>query len=128
MGVLRLSKAWTRYSDTARTNFSGKTFIDIEGLKKASKDAIKRKEVWLGRGFQWTDMEAQRMHALVSSGVAKTLGKEALSKDGSYWLHGLQKEEEVTAITQPAATGAAEADLKGALDSMIKRNFPDNIR
>ena len=97
MGVLRLSKAWTRYSDTARTNFSGKTFIDIEGLKKASKDAIKRKEVWLGRGFQWTDMEAQRMHALVSSGVAKTLGKEALSKDGSYWLHGLQKEEEVTA-------------------------------
>ena len=42
-------------------------------------------------------MEAQRMHALVSSGVAKTLGKEALSKDGSYWLHGLQKEEEVTA-------------------------------
>ena len=97
MGVHRLSKAWTRYSDTARTNFSGKTFIDIEGLKKASKDAIKRKEVWLGRGFQWTDMEAQRMHALVSSGVAKTLGKEALSKDGSYWLHGLQKEEEVTA-------------------------------
>ena len=97
MGVLRLSKAWTRYSDTARTNFSGKTFIDIEGLKKASMDAIKRKEVWLGRGFQWTDMEAQRMHALVSSGVAKTLGKEALSKDGSYWLHGLQKEEEVTA-------------------------------
>ena len=97
MGVLRLSKAWTRYSDTARTNFSGKTFIDIEGLKKASKVAIKRKEVWLGRGFQWTDMEAQRMHALVSSGVAKTLGKEALSKDGSYWLHGLQKEEEVTA-------------------------------
>ena len=97
MGVLRLSKAWTRYSDTARTNFSGKTFIDIEGLKKASMDAIKRKEVWLGRGFQWTDMEAQRMHALVASGVAKTLGKEALSKDGSYWLHGLQKEEEVTA-------------------------------
>lgn len=41
---------------------------------------------------------------------------------------GKQKEEEVTAITQPAATGAAEADLKGALDSMIKRNFPDNIR
>lgn len=97
MGVHRLSKAWTRYSDTARTNFSGKTFIDIDGLKKASKDAIKRKEVWLGKGFQWTDMEAQRMHALVASGVAKTLGKEALSKDGSYWLHGLQKEEEVTA-------------------------------
>lgn len=97
MGVLRLSKAWTRYSDTARTNFSGKTFIDIEGLKNASLDAIKRKEVWLGSGFQWTDMEAQRMHALVSSGVAKTLGKEALSKDGSYWLHGLQKEEDVTA-------------------------------
>ncbi len=97
MGVHRLSKAWTRYSDTARTNFSGKTFIDIEGLKKASKEAIKRKEVWLGKGFQWTDMEAQRMHALVASGVAKTLGKEALSKDGSYWLHGLQKEEEVTA-------------------------------
>lgn len=25
------------------------------------------------------------------------MGKDALSKDGSYWLHGLQKEEEVTA-------------------------------
>ena len=42
---------------------------------------------------------------------------------------GKQKEAEVTATTtKPAATGAAEADLKGALDSMIKRNFPDNIR
>ena len=97
MGFFRLAKAWSRHSDMARTNFTGKTFIDIEGLKKASKNAIKRKEVWLGTGFQWTDMESQRMHALIASGVAKTLGKEALSKDGSYWLHGLQKEDEVTA-------------------------------
>ena len=41
---------------------------------------------------------------------------------------GNRKEEAATKETKPAATGAAEADLKGALDSMIKRNFPDNIR
>jgi conjugal transfer pilus assembly protein TraD len=41
-------------------------------------------------------MVAQRMHALIASGVAKTLGKEALSKDGSYWLHGLDKEDDIT--------------------------------
>lgn len=97
MGFARLSKAWTRHSDMARTNFTGKTFIDIEGLKKSTEKARASKEIWLGKGFQWTDMEAQRMHALVASGVAKTLGKEALSKDGSYWLHGLQKEEDVCA-------------------------------
>lgn len=97
MGTWRLSTAWSRHSDMARTNFTGKTFIDIEGLKKATEGAIKRKELWMGKGFQWTDMEAQRMHALVASGVAKTLGKENLSKDGSYWLHGLQKESDVCA-------------------------------
>ncbi|CAN7642559.1 conjugative transfer system coupling protein TraD [Acidovorax sp. LjRoot129] len=97
MALLRLSKAWARYSDKARTNITGKTFIDIEGLKKASKNSIKNKELWLGHGFQWTDIESQRMHALIASGVAKTLGKEATSKDGSYWLHGLQKEADVSA-------------------------------
>lgn len=96
MGFYRMAKAWTRHSDMARTNFTGKTFIDIEGLKKASKGAIKRDELWLGNGYQWTDMVAQRMHALIASGVAKTLGKEALSKDGSYWLHGLDKEDDIT--------------------------------
>ena len=95
MGFYRMAKAWTRHSDMARTNFTGKTFIDIEGLKKASKGAIKRDELWLGNGYQWTDMVAQRMHALIASGVAKTLGKEALSKDGSYWLHGLDKEDDI---------------------------------
>ena len=32
MGFYRMAKAWTRHSDMARTNFTGKTFIDIEGL------------------------------------------------------------------------------------------------
>ena len=50
MGFYRMAKAWTRHSDMARTNFTGKTFIDIEGLKKASKGAIKRDELWLGNG------------------------------------------------------------------------------
>ena len=40
--------------------------------------------------------ERRAMHALIASGVAKTLGKEALSKDGSYWLHGLDKEDDIT--------------------------------
>lgn len=96
MGLFRLTRAWARQSDKSRTNMTGKTFIDIEGLKKASKTAIKNKELWLGKGFQWTDIESQRMHALIANGVAKTLGRAATSKDGSYWLHGLQKEKDVT--------------------------------
>lgn len=33
MGLFRLTRAWARQSDKSRTNMTGKTFIDIEGLK-----------------------------------------------------------------------------------------------
>jgi len=97
VGFWQLSKAWARYADMARTRFTGKTFIDIEGLKKITEGPRKHKEAWLGSGFQWTDMVSQRMHSLVENGIARTLGKDAMSKDGSYWLHGLHKEEDVCA-------------------------------
>ncbi len=47
----------------------------------------------MGAKYWWTDIESNRMHALMSRGIAAQLGKDALNKEGAYWLHGLAKEE-----------------------------------
>jgi len=41
---------------------------------------------------------------------------------------GNQREEAAETEVKPAATGAAAVDLKGAVNSMLKPKFPDNIR
>ena len=50
--------------------------------------------MWLGKGFDWTDVESQKMHALTGQGVAQTIGKITNERhlDGAYWIHGLDKE------------------------------------
>jgi len=99
----RAYRAWERWSDKSRTNLSEKEFITIEELAKVSSpfasmenaDGELAPQMWMGRGFHWTDIEASKMHSLMGAGVAKVLGKKTLHGDGSYWLHGLAKEESV---------------------------------
>jgi hypothetical protein len=99
-GMLRLHHAWERSSDKWRANFAEKEFIDIPALRKITENYSKKKQVWLGHGFQWTDIEANKMHALINGGVANLLGKSALHADGSYWIHGVEKEQDIAAELQ----------------------------
>ena len=103
VGMWRAYKAWERASDKWRTSFAQKEFITIPDLFKISAPFAQMEngrgeltpQMWMGRGFHWTDIEASKMHSLMGAGVAKMLGKTALHGDGSYWLHGLAKEESV---------------------------------
>ena len=44
-----------------------------EGISR--KRAIK--QYWLGRGFPWSDIEATKLHTLMSMGVVRTIGRVA---------------------------------------------------
>lgn len=97
VGLWRSYTAWERAADKARATYSTKEFITIPELLKITAKVKKDGALWLGKGFQWTDIEAVKMHSLLSGGVAALLGREATRKDGSYWLHGLTREEDITA-------------------------------
>lgn len=95
LGAYRATQAWKRSQDTTRVRLAEKQFIDIPAMIDLARHAHGRTSLWLGKGFQWTDIEASRMHALINGGLAAQLGKDALHKEGAYWLHGLAKEEDV---------------------------------
>jgi len=94
MAAYRGMAAYKRYSDTSRLDNFGKDFITIPELLKKNALAEKKKAVWLGKGFDWTDIEAQKMHSMLSQGVAQTIGKITNEHhlDGAYWIHGLAEE------------------------------------
>jgi len=94
IGAYRALQAWKRSQDKARIRLSEKQFIDIPTMIEVARKAQAKSALWLGKGFQWTDLEASRMHALINGGLAAQLGKDALHKEGAYWLHGLAKEED----------------------------------
>ena len=94
-GAYRGAKAYKRRDVKARATNTTKSFITVEELISKAKNAAKTNELWLGQGFQWTDIEANTMHSLLGGGVAAQLGREATAKDGAYWLHGLGKEQDV---------------------------------
>lgn len=94
-GAYRGAKAYKRRDVKARATNTTKSFITVEELISKAKKAAKNNELWLGQGFQWTDIEANTMHSLLGGGVAAQLGREATAKDGAYWLHGLGKEQDV---------------------------------
>ena len=97
LGAVRATQAWRRGQDTSRIHLVEKQFIDIPGMIEVARKATRQDSIWIGKGFQWTDIEANRMHALIGRGVAAQMGKEVLHKDGAYWLHGLAKEADVYA-------------------------------
>jgi len=72
----------------------GMEFITIPELMDKTALATKKSSVWLGTGFDWTDVEAQKMHAMLAQGVAQTIGKITNEHhlNGEYWIHGLDKE------------------------------------
>ncbi len=93
--VIRSFQAYRRSVEEQRLKFFGKEFIDLNTLKVKSQQAIKTKSYWLGRGFPWTDIEATKLHTLMSMGVVRTIGKAAQHPEGSYWVHGLAPEQDL---------------------------------
>ncbi|MDD4927725.1 MAG: conjugative transfer system coupling protein TraD [Gallionella sp.] len=94
MAVYRGTQAWHRYVDKTRMGNYGMEFITIPELMEKTALATKKSSVWLGTGFDWTDVEAQKMHAMLAQGVAQTIGKITNEHhlNGEYWIHGLDKE------------------------------------
>ena len=94
MALYRGNAAYKRYTDITRLDNYGKEFISIKELIEKTRMASRNNAIWLGKGFDWTDMEAQKMHAMLSQGVAQTIGKITNEHhlDGAYWIHGLEAE------------------------------------
>ncbi len=94
MAAYRGIAAYNRFVDSSRLNNSGFEFMSIAELAQKTEEAKRNKSVWLGDGFDWTDIEAQKMHSMIGLGIAKTIGKstDAHGLNGAYWLHGLDEE------------------------------------
>ena len=94
MALYRGSAAYQRYTDISRLDNYGKEFISIPELIEKTELASSKQAIWLGKGFDWTDIEAQKMHAMLAQGVAQTIGKITNEHhlDGAYWIHGLDEE------------------------------------
>jgi len=96
MAAYRGLAAYNRYVGSSRLTNYGFEFMTIEELAQKTEEAKKKKAVWLGDGFDWTDIEAQKMHSMIGQGIAKTIGKisDEHKLNGAYWLHGLDEESE----------------------------------
>ena len=96
MALYRGIGAWQRYVNLTRLDNYGKEFITIPELINKTEVANKKASVWLGKGFDWTDVESKKMHALIGQGIAQTIGKITNERhlDGAYWIHGLDKESD----------------------------------
>jgi len=94
MAAYRGIAAYKRYVGSSRLTNYGMEFMTIAELAEKTDLAVKKKSVWLGTGFDWTDVEAQKMHAMIGQGIAKTIGKitDEHRLNGAYWLHGLDEE------------------------------------
>ena len=87
--------AYKRLIDASRLKLFGKEFISLPELGKYARQSAKQKSFWLGKGFPWTDIEATKLHTLISLGVVRTIGKVAQHTDGAYWIHGLAPENDL---------------------------------
>ena len=84
--------AYNRSVDTSRLKLFGKEFIELPELDVKAHQSAEKKSFWLGKGFPWTDIEATKLHTLISLGVVRTIGKVAQHAEGAYWIHGLAPE------------------------------------
>ncbi|MBN9698567.1 MAG: conjugative transfer system coupling protein TraD [Zoogloea sp.] len=88
-------QAYRRLVDASRLKLFGKAFIDLAELQKKARQSAEQQTLWLGKGFPWTDIEANKLHTLMTLGVVRTLGKAAQQTEGAYWVHGLAPEADL---------------------------------
>ncbi len=95
IGFVRGNQAFKRETERARLDNDGIEFIEPEEIIDLGKKAAEMKAFWVGKGFAWTDIEANRMHHILDEGPVKVLGEIAKKSGGAWWLHGLAKEDDV---------------------------------
>lgn len=94
-GAIRGVQAYRRMVVDKRLEYFGKEFITLDALKVLARKAAAAKQYWLGRGFPWSDIEATKLHTLMSMGVVRTIGRVAQHHEGAYWVHGLAAETDL---------------------------------
>jgi conjugal transfer pilus assembly protein TraD len=85
-------QSYRRLIDSDRLRQFEKEFIGLPALVLKSQIANERSSYWLGSGFPWTDVEARKLHNLMSIGISRVLGEQGGQTEGSYWIHGLAQE------------------------------------
>lgn len=131
MGAYRAAQAIKRKNDLARLKYNETEFLDLEEFLSLAKKYHEQGAFWMGKGFQWTDIEASRMYALTSMGIARKLGKESLGENGSYWLHGLSASVDVLAnlgvlVGHTLISGATRVGKTRLLDLLIAQAIARN--
>lgn len=94
-GGIRGVQAYRRMVVDKRLTHFGKEFITLDALMRVARKAAETKQYWLGRGFSWSDIEATKLHTLMSMGVVRTIGRVAQHHEGAYWVHGLAAETDL---------------------------------
>lgn len=94
-GGIRGVQAYRRMVVDKRLTHFGKEFITLDALMRVARKAAGTKQYWLGRGFSWSDIEATKLHTLMSMGVVRTIGRVAQHHEGAYWVHGLAAETDL---------------------------------
>ena len=64
-------QAYKRLVDASRLKLFGKEFIDLNELERKAGLSAKQKAFWLGKGFPWTDIEATKLHTLISLEIGR---------------------------------------------------------
>lgn len=93
--AIRSVQGYRRMIVDQRLKFFGKEFINLDTLKAKSRQARATKSYWLGRGFPWSDIEATKLHTLISMGVVRTIGEAAQQPEGAYSVSGLAPEQDL---------------------------------
>lgn len=95
MAGYRGGAAYKRHKDMARMESNLMQFVTIPELVEQAEKANEKKSIWLGKGFDWHDEHAQKMHSLLSQGADKVISRIDTQRNGAYWLHGLDEEGNV---------------------------------
>ncbi len=88
MFVVRGVAALTRYKKKSKLSKSGLVFMELKELAKMMPKLIKNEEVYLGRGFEWTQQEAQVTNDIIALGLDRKSEKANKNKKnpGAHWL------------------------------------------
>ncbi len=128
VGGYRTFQAIKRESDSDRLKIDGRLFITAKDLIEIAKVHAAKGQYWMGKGFEWTDIEATRLHHILDEGPKKVLGKLALHPEGAHWIQGLAAEMDlaselankvghtvVSGTTRVGKTRYLEIDAVGAV-------------
>lgn len=123
MGLMRGWQSWRIGERKARLGDGGMEFISPDKMMRKIAEVSKRDEIWLGKGFDWSGEEANRL-SLVMGNLRGLVSKENL-RDGNYWIHGVGEDEAdvtmplVNLNGQSLLVGTTRAGKTRFLDLMI---------